>query len=406
MKPALLLLCHRIPFPPNKGDKIRAYHLLKFLAEHYDVHLGSFIDDPLDWKYVSDVDAICKSTHFVKLDPLQAKIKCLKGFLTGEALSVPYYNSKALQNWISTTVKSHEIKKAMVVSSVMAQFLTDPTLQLDRKIIDIVDIDSDKWMQYSTMKTWPMSWVYQREARTLLKYEKEAVNNFDISFFVSSAEAEMFKEKISDSQDKVGFYNNGVDNEYFSKSESFSNPYSEKVKSLVFTGAMDYWPNIDAVKWFVAEVFPVLQAKDSTINFYIVGSNPTDEVLQLQTTPGVVVMGRVEDIRPYIQYATAIVAPMRIARGIQNKVLEAMSLERAVIVSSMGLEGISAEHGLEVLVADTADEFINVISDLTAESTESIGSAARLRVKKDFNWSESLPIVQDSLESNMEGKHS
>lgn len=403
MKPALLLLCHRIPYPPNKGDKIRVYHLLKFLRNHYRVYLGTFIDDPLDWKYKPDVEALCEESLFVKLDPLKGKLKSIKGFVTGEALSVPYYNSKELESWVSTTVKNNEIEKAMVVSSVMAQFLMGSDLGLSKQIIDIVDIDSDKWQQYSAMKSWPMSWVYRREARTLLNYEKQAVKAFDTSFFVSSAEAEMFKAKISTSQDKVTYYNNGVDSQYFSKSESFSNPYPAAVRTFVFTGAMDYWPNIDAVKWFVTEVFPALLEKDSAATFYIVGSNPADEVLQLQSAPGVVVTGRVEDIRPYIQYATAIVAPMRIARGIQNKVLEAMSLEKVVIVSSMGLEGIHAEHGVEVLVADTADEFVSAISNLTDKRAESIGSAARLRVKKDFNWCESLPVVMDSLESNLQG---
>ena len=402
MKPALLLLCHRIPYPPNKGDKIRAYHLLKFLVEHYDVHLGSFIDDPLDWKYVSDVDAMCKSTHFIKLDPLQAKIKCLKGFFTGEALSVPYYNSKPLQQWINSTVKTHGIKKAMVVSSVMAQFLADPGIKLDNKIIDLVDIDSDKWKQYSTMKTWPMSWVYQREARTLLEYERDAVNDFDTSFFVSSAEADMFKKKIVHSQDKVGFYNNGVDSEYFSVSGDLPNPFAINTRPVVFTGAMDYWPNIDAVKWFVAEVFPALHHHNPALEFYIVGSNPSDEVRQLAQVDGVVVTGRVEDIRPYIEYSYLCVAPMRVARGIQNKVLEAMAMEKAVIVSTMGLEGISAKNEVEVLVADTADEYIQAINEITESRAVSLGRAARIRVKTDFNWSESLPVVMEHLENNLQ----
>lgn len=400
MKPALLFLCHRIPFPPNKGDKIRAYHLLKFLADHYRVYLGAFIDDPLDWQYVPDVEAICEETLFIKLDPLKAKLKCLKGFVKGEALSVPYYNSKELHQWVRSILNNRKIEKAMVVSSVMAQFLIDPSIKLDKKIIDIVDIDSDKWQQYSAMKNWPMSWVYRREARTLLEYEKQAVNHFDATLFVSSAEADMFKKKMPTSHEKIGFYNNGVDSDFFMPSDSFSDPYAKGDMSIVFTGAMDYWPNIDAVKWFVKEVFPVLKMKDSTLNFYIVGSNPSQEVYQLEQQEGVKVTGRVEDIRPYIQYAAVVVAPMRIARGIQNKVLEAMAMEKAVIVSTMGLEGIKAQNAVDVIIADTADEFALAISNLTDTRAENIGIAARKTVKKDFNWCESLPLVKDLLESN------
>ena len=400
MKPALLLLCHRIPFPPNKGDKIRAYHLLKYLTEHYRVYLGAFIDDPLDWKYVPDVDAICEETLFIKLDPLRAKLKCLKGFVTGEALSVPYYQSKQLQDWTNSIVNTCQIERAMVVSSVMAQFLIDPEISLNQKIIDIVDIDSDKWQQYSTMKTWPMSWVYRREARTLFKYEKRAANYFDATLFVSSVEADMFKRKVSTFHEKIGYYNNGVDSKYFAPSTSCHNPYSSAAKSLVFTGAMDYWPNIDAVKWFVKEVFLGLKTNDPTLNFYIVGSNPSDEVLRLEETDGVIVTGRVEDIRPYIQYATAVVAPMRIARGIQNKVLEAMAMEKVVIVSTMGLEGINAQNGSEVIIADTSDEYIKAVNNVISGSFVQMGIAARVRVEHDFNWAESLPMIMDLLESN------
>ncbi len=400
MKPALLFLCHRIPFPPNKGDKIRVYHLLKYLADHYRVYLGAFIDDPLDWKYVPDVEAICEEAFFIKLDPLKAKLKCIKGFLTGEALSVPYYQSKALHQWSRSIIKNHRIEKAMVVSSVMAQFLIDPDIKLDQKIIDIVDIDSDKWQQYSAMKSWPMSWVYRREARTLLEYEKQAVNHFDATLFVSSAEADMFKKKVSASHEKIGFYNNGVDSDFFMPRDSFLNPYAKDIMPIVFTGAMDYWPNIDAVRWFVKEVFPTIKAKTPALSFYIVGSNPSDEVYQLEQQEGVKVTGRVEDIRPYIQYAAVVVAPMRIARGIQNKVLEAMAMEKAVIVSTMGLEGINAQHAKDVIVADTAAEFISAIRGLTDSSAESIGIAARNKVKKDFNWSESLPLVKELLEGN------
>jgi sugar transferase (PEP-CTERM/EpsH1 system associated) len=405
MKPALLLLCHRIPYPPNKGDKIRAFHLLKFLASHYRVYLGAFVDDPMDWQYVKDVEAICEECTFVELNPLRAKLKCMQGFITGEALSVPYYKSNELQKWVRSIVADHDITKAMAVSSVMAQFLSDPKLNLDNKIIDIVDIDSDKWLQYSSMKSWPLSWVYRREAKTLLQYEKFAVENFDASLFVSSPEAEMFKKKMPSDAHKVGYYNNGVDSEYFSPSEDYPLPYEEGTFPIVFTGAMDYWPNIDAVSWFVSDVLPEIRKIDTRFCFYIVGSKPSDKVVQLGVLEGVVVTGRVEDIRPYIHHAYVCIAPMRIARGVQNKVLEAMSMERPVIVSDMGLEGINAQHGTDVLIANTAKEYVSVISALRDNSYNDIGLAARRTVTKDFNWSESLPIVMELLNKVQQEKH-
>ncbi|SIS47614.1 TIGR03087 family PEP-CTERM/XrtA system glycosyltransferase [Neptunomonas antarctica] len=403
MKPNLLFLCHRIPYPPNKGDKIRVYHLLKYLADHYTIYLGTFIDDPSDWKYVGNVEAFCAKSCFIKLDPLSAKIKCIKGFFTGKPLTLPYYENHELQQWINSVVREHHIDKVLAVSAVMAQFLTDPSLGLNTKIIDIVDIDSDKWQQYSDMKMWPLSWVYRREARTLLSYEKQVADFFDISFFVSSAEAELFKKKALGLEHKITFYNNGVDSEYFTLLNICSSPYPKNILPIVFTGAMDYWPNIDAVNWFAKKVMPELKKILPDICFYIVGSNPSEQVRQLQKTGEVDVIGRVEDIRPYIHHAMASVAPMRIARGIQNKVLEAMAMEKTVVVSTMGLEGINAESGTEIILADSVEEYVKEINAIVQGKYQSMGSTARKRVQADFNWSETLPIVKTLLEKDFGG---
>ncbi|WP_370239067.1 TIGR03087 family PEP-CTERM/XrtA system glycosyltransferase, partial [Neptunomonas phycophila] len=247
MKPPLLLLCHRIPFPPNKGDKIRTYHLLKYLVSHYEVHLGAFIDDPDDWQYVTEVESLCATAHFVSLEPKRSTLFSAIGLLTGEALSLPYYRSRSLTSWVKSILAQYSIDKAMAVSSPMAQFLSSSSLHLTTKVIDLVDIDSDKWAQYAQMKPWPLSWVYQREAVKLFAYEQRIAQTFDVSFFVSSAEAQLFIEKAPITETAVSYYNNGVDSHYFSQHQVERNPYPESVPVLVFTGDMDYWPNVDAV---------------------------------------------------------------------------------------------------------------------------------------------------------------
>jgi len=393
MKQPLLLLCHRIPFPPNKGDKIRTYHLLKYLVEHYDVHLGAFIDDPDDWQYVAEVELLCASAHFVNLDPKRSTIFSAVGLLTREALSLPYYRSRELTSWVESTLEAHSIDKAMAVSSPMAQFLSEPSLNLTTKIIDLVDIDSDKWQQYAQMKPWPLSWVYLREAKKLFAYEQLISQIFDVSFFVSSAEAELFIKKAPDTRSTVSYYNNGVDSFFFSPEQIDDNPYPNKAPVLVFTGAMDYWPNVDAVEWFATEVFPLIRKNHPQMEFYIVGGKPSDAVTRLQKIAGVTVTGRVADVRPYIKFATAAVAPMRVARGVQNKVLEAMAMQKNVIVTEKGLEGIKAESGSEILVADTAQDFVRCVDLILAGAFQGMGSLARHRVQEDFNWRNTLPVI-------------
>lgn len=402
LKPALLYLCHRIPYPPNKGDKIRSYHLLRYLQTHYRVFLGAFIDDAQDWEYVSLLEAQCEECRFVALTPSRARVKSIAGLLKGQPLTLPYYADREMARWVDSIIVEQQISRVIIYSSAMAQYVTAHFGQLERRVIDFVDIDSDKWRQYASKKRWPMNWVYRREANKLLNYEQSLASTFDASLFVSSAEAAMFRNLIPDYHEKIAYYNNGVDTDYFSPSNKFDNPYREGEEILVFTGAMDYWPNIDAVIWFAKEVLPEILRLVPQIRFYIVGSNPSDSVKQLARLDRVEVTGRVDDIRPYLHYARAAVAPMRIARGIQNKVLEAMAMEKPVLVSDPGFEGINAEPGKELLLANTTKEIVSYIPRLVSGAYDGIGKNARTRVINDFSWEANLPIVCRRLEAEKE----
>ncbi|MFT5334044.1 MAG: sugar transferase (PEP-CTERM/EpsH1 system associated) [Halioglobus sp.] len=397
MKPSLLFLCHRIPFPPNKGDKIRSYHLLRHLSGHFDIYLATFVDDPDDWQWVSEVEKYCTDSFFKELKPLAGRLRSLSGFLQGRPLCMPYYHNAEMQTWINARVEEHSISHALVYSAAMSQYALSPKLPFERRVIDFVDIDSDKWAQYAALKSWPMNWVYRREGKLLLSEEREVAAKFDASLFVSSAEAQLFKDLAPESADKIGFYNNGVDTVYFSPEAELLNPYGKADRVLVFTGAMDYWPNVDAVVWVAKSIFPQIVKNNPAAKFYIVGSNPTDTVVQLSKQPGVVVTGRVEDVRPYLKYAAAAVAPMRIARGIQNKVLEAMAMEKPVIVTDQALEGIGAVDGEQVLLANTAVAIEKLVQQLFSGEYSDVGAQARQKVVNDFSWAENLPLVSELL---------
>ncbi|HNQ05016.1 MAG TPA: TIGR03087 family PEP-CTERM/XrtA system glycosyltransferase [Thiobacillaceae bacterium] len=384
----LLFLAHRIPYPPDKGDKIRSWHMLRHLTGNWRVHLGAFVDDPADWAHVATLRALCADVCLRPLAPHAGRLRALSGLLTGEALSLPYYRDRAMTQWVDAKLASG-IRTVVVYSSAMARFVM--RAQGVRRIMDFVDIDSDKWRQYAPTKPWPLSWLYAREARKLLDWERQVTRRFDASLFVSAAEARDFRALLPDQAGKVGFFNNGVDDTYFSPAHGFDSPFPATSRALVFTGAMDYWPNVEAVTWFVQEVLPRIRTVFPDCRLHIVGSRPTPAV-QALAGDGVTVTGRVPDVRPYLAHAAVVVAPLRIARGIQNKVLEGMAMAKAVVATPQALEGISAQPGTEVAVAETADAQAREVLQLlrSPDRARTMGTAARQRVEAGHTWAPNL----------------
>ncbi len=392
----LLLLIHRMPYPPNKGDKIRSYHLLKHLAQRYRVHLGTFIDDADDWQHVPRVQALCASSHFARLNPTLARVRSLGALLGNRSLSLDYYQDAGMHEWVARTMRAHAIGKIVVFSSPMAQYAAP--YPAARRVVDFCDVDSDKWRQYAEKKSWPMSALYGHEARQLLAYERKVARETDAALFVSEPEAALFRQLAPESAPKIGFFNNGVDTDYFSPERDYARPYAAGERAVVFTGAMDYWPNIDAVQWFAAEVFPQLRARFADVRFYIVGARPSAAVQALAQLPGVVVTGTVPDVRPYIAHAAVAVAPLRIARGIQNKVLEAMAMAVPVVVSPQALEGIEAIPGTDLVLAADAAAFVAAVAALLTEADGALGPAARAKVEQSYSWPANLARIEARLE--------
>jgi sugar transferase (PEP-CTERM/EpsH1 system associated) len=394
----LLFLAHRIPYPPNKGDKIRSYHLLRFLAQRYVVHLATFVDDENDWQYVDAVKALCNGGEVCvrPLHPRMARVKSLSGLATGEALTLPYYRDAGMRGWVDSLLTRRPVQHAVVFSSPMAQYVEHHAI---RRIADLVDVDSDKWTQYAAKARWPGSWIYGREGRRLFDYERKIAGSFDATFFVSPAEAALFHRLAPESAARVYSFGNGVDTEYFSPDAIYQNPFGDSRSTIVFTGAMDYWPNVDAVTWFAREAFPVVQRARPDARFCIVGSRPTSQVLELGRLQGVEVTGTVPDVRPYLAHARMIVAPLRIARGVQNKVLEAMAMGRPTLVTPQALEGIDAEPGRELVLApEDGAAFGEAALQLLGSDDVAMGRAARDRVMRDYAWSAHLKVVGQALD--------
>ena len=386
--PHLLFLCHRIPYPPDKGDKVRSYRWLQELLQHFHVHLGAFIDDPADWAHVAQLRERCASSLFLPLARNVATCRSTSGFLSGTALTIPYYRDARMRRWALACRVSHGIEHVLVFSSAMGQYAENSSWSSVRRVIDFVDVDSDKWRQYAHRKRWPAALIFRREAKRLAEAEARLAHVFDASVFVSEHEAGLFRSGVGDVGERVKAIRNGVDTSYFDASVQRVSPYPVASEPVVFTGVMDYWTNVDAVLWFVREVWPRVKAKRPRALFVIVGAKPTREVLRLRGED-IRVTGRVADVRPYLQHAAAVVAPMRIARGVQNKVLEGMAMGRPVVVTSKGLEGIAAVPGRDLVVADEPAAYARAIVAVLSGCAPHHGPAARRLVEAHYGWAES-----------------
>ncbi|MHB0917649.1 MAG: TIGR03087 family PEP-CTERM/XrtA system glycosyltransferase [Thiobacillus sp.] len=389
----LLFLAHRIPFPPNKGDKIRSFNLLRHLSTRYAIHLGAFVDDPDDWQYRDALKPYCASIKLLPLHPRRAKLASLVGLLSGEALTLPYYRNRELARWAHELAASGAVTRGLAFSSAMAQFMP---ASLARRVLDMVDVDSDKWTQYAPTQRWPLSWLYAREGRKLAAWEARVAQDFDATLLVSHAEAALLQQRAPAAQHKIGAFENGVDADYFSPARDYPDPYPPGVQGVVFTGAMDYWPNVDAVSWFAERIFPAVRAAVPGAQFTIVGSHPTDAVLELARQPGVVVTGSVPDVRPWLAHAACAVAPLRIARGVQNKVLEAMAMARPVVASAQAAEGIRAEAGRDFTLALGEAEFAHAV--VARLQTASSAAPARDCILAHYDWARNLSTIDPLFE--------
>ncbi|MBE0547483.1 MAG: TIGR03087 family PEP-CTERM/XrtA system glycosyltransferase [Rubrivivax sp.] len=395
----LLYLVHRMPYPPDKGDKVRSYHLLQHLASRHRVFVGTFVDDPEDEAHIDTLRGLCAGLHVARLQPRRARLASLAGLLTGNALTLHYYRNAGLRRWVAQTVQRENIAAAVVFSSSMAPYAqAHPELPM---LVDFVDVDSAKWAEYAPRHRWPLSWLYGREGRRLLACERAVAAQAQRSFFATGKETALFRQLAPECAGRVEAMGNGVDTDFFRPDAARTSPFQPGELPLVFTGAMDYWPNVDAVAWFAAEVLPRLREKRPQLRFHIVGRSPTAAVRALAADPnaGIVVTGTVPDVRPYLQHAAVVVAPLRLARGIQNKILEAMAMGRPVVAATPCVEALTAEAGREILDAGTADEYVRCI-DLLLQAPDraaAIGNAGRLHVQHSYTWAAHLAVLDSHL---------
>ncbi|MBB5320707.1 TIGR03087 family PEP-CTERM/XrtA system glycosyltransferase [Marinobacter oulmenensis] len=400
----ILLLSHRIPFPANKGEKIRTYHQLRFLVERgHRISVLSPIETHEDHDYGDQL--IQQLGIDVRLFPLGPKWPRMAwGLLSGQPLSVTHFYSRSLQRAFDEALASQQFDAVICTSSAMAFYvLHSDSLNAKhrsdrpRLILDFMDLDSDKWRQYQARSSQPMAWVYGREARLLSRLELRCYDVFDECFFISDNEVALFSTLLADTG-KVSVLGNGLDTQVFYPGPEREDPGHPV---FLFTGVMDYKPNVDAVCWFAEALWESIRSRWPDAEFVIAGMAPAPEVRQLERKPGVTVTGFVDDILPWYHRADIFVAPFRLARGVQNKILQALACGLPVVTTSLGLEGISATPGRDIVVADDEHGLLAGIAQIldSPETRRRMADRGPEIIRLDYSWESRLQGLARALET-------
>jgi sugar transferase (PEP-CTERM/EpsH1 system associated) len=389
----VLLLTHRLPFPPNKGDKIRSFNLLSYLARRHELYVVSLVDDKKDLIHVPEIAARVRLFVYAVIGRKLRRILSLRGLFCRQSVTITYFYSPLLQRRIDSLIDAVSFDCYFCFSSPMAEYLfrsrhVSGKIAGALRVMDLIDVDSYKWRQYANQAPFRQAWVYRLEAVYLSAYERRIAAEFDRLFVVSEQERSLFPGKAGTCGLRV--LSNGVDLEFF-------NPRYVPLRRigaacLVFTGMMDYWPNIEGIKWFVERILPRIRELVPDSQLYVVGNRPTAEVRKLARCKGVTVTGFVDDVRDYLAGASVCIVPLRIARGIQNKVLEAMAMGKPVVTTRQAFTGVCAVPGEDIVVADGEDEFVQAVVGLLRDSAcaERIGAHARACVERHYSWNSSL----------------
>lgn len=397
----IVYLCHRTPYPPNKGERIRTFHQIEYLRRQgHDITILVPADHPDDLENLKTLKEAygCETVNA----PTPGRLALVKALLTGDALSVSNFYSKELQKKFDDFLTSKSVDSVVCTSSSMASYVfrSDRFGKLEKSpslVMDFMDLDSDKWHQYQSLKPLPISLIYKREARLISQLELSIHDNFDCCIFISQAEIELFL-KNTESLEKLRVIANGLDTDTFKPS---ANSKPSHGPNLLFTGVMDYLPNEDAVIWFVENAWDELKQRYPNARFYIVGMNPSQQVRSLGKRAGITVTGYVEDIMQYYDQAHIFIAPFRLARGVQNKVLQAFACALPTITTPMGCEGIDCEAGKEVLVANDTSEFIQHIDWIMnhPQQAEELGTQAMTLIRESFSWDGKLQDFEGLLQN-------
>lgn len=386
----ILFLAHRIPWPADRGDKIRSHNILLHLAAMAPVHVVSFADDERDMGFAREMEPKFASV-FAEIRRKPQWRAGAEGLMSGSPVSVKSFASGRMAAHVEALLARGNISHIFCFSGQMAQYV--PASFAGIFIMDFVDVDSAKFESYARQGNPVMRWIHAREGRTLSAFEHAVAARADASLLVSAAEAELFRQRSGLADSRVMALGNGIDTiSYDPAAEIPAIAVTIDGPMIVFTGQMDYRPNIEAVTDFALHALPLIHAQFPDAEFVIVGRNPPAQVLALAKHNGVIVTGAVDDVRSWLKAADVVVAPLRIARGVQNKVLEAMAMAKAVVASVSAAEGIDAADGIHFRIAADVNAEAKIVCELLADpiAARKLGENARRHVVSHYSWAGQL----------------
>lgn len=386
-RPDVLYLVHRFPYPPDKGDRIRAFHLLRFLSRHASVHVACLADEPVPPESLAALEQVVTRVAVVPVGKARWG-RALASLALGGTATEGAFRSSALRAIVERWAAETPFRATLSSASSMAPYQCLPALRRVPAVVDLVDVDSQKWLDYALASGPPKSWLYALEGRRLRRLEQGLPAWARAVTVVTEAEADLYRGFTPDAP--VHAVGNGVDLEYFHPPEEGNAPPEEP--ACVFVGAFDYRPNIDGAVWFCREVWPRVRQARPDAKVYLVGRRPAPAVVALGAIPGVEVAGQVPDVRPWVARSALSIAPLRIARGVQNKVLEALAMGKAVVGSPTTLAGLRGASTPGVLLAASPEEWADAILRLLGDRAlrDDLGRAGRRYVVEHHDWATCL----------------
>ena len=397
-RPQVLLLTQRVPFPPNRGDRIRAFHILKYLSDYSDISLGCVTNERVDDSQRRTLETYCRQIAISDLGPQSRWMRAGINLVCGRSATEGFFYDHKLARTIDKWTSNLRFDAAIVYCSSMGTYRRFFRQRPDRVLVDLVDVDSQKWVDYSNNSSGFKRLLYRCEANRVRSLERKLSRYADAISVISDEEAAVFRQCHPGL--KAHAISNGVDLEYYHP-DALPLQQWQRIQvaspQLVFVGVLDYLPNAQGLTWFCKSVLPLIRQEFPCVRLDIVGRRPTAQVEALGKTEGVRLVGEVDDVRPYVLASNIVIAPLQIARGLQNKVLEGLACGRPVVASNYAATGIKTRSGL--FVADTPQAWLEHIRHLSNSEIHSTAcTAARDGVANLYSWNAQLAPLVDLLD--------
>lgn len=388
----ILYVCHRFPYPPKRGGTIRPFNMIKHLHQSgHEVVVCSLTRSDELTREAQGIAPFCSEFHLAQVDNRIQTLRMLATVPTPLTASASFFHSPELGRTIRRLLAETKFDLIFVHCSSVAHYVAHVTGI--PKILDFGDMDSQKWLEYAQHKRFPLSLGYWWEGVRLRAEEKRLARRFDLCTTITRAECQTLIDY--DTGVPTDWFPNGVDNGFFAPVDDAYDP-----DSIAFVGRMDYFPNQQCMIDFCRETLPLLKARRPSVRLTIVGADPSPEIRALGNIPGVAVTGSVPDVRPYVTKAALTVAPLRIARGTQNKILEAMAMGIPVVCSNIAAGGVDAVPGEHFLTADTpqasADAILSILEDPALRAR--LARVGRERVMTNHAWASSMHRLDAIIE--------